>query len=248
VTKKKKEDKSSPFYALKDMRDRMEAEKKDANAKGDAKAKAGAKAGAKANATGNASTRAGAKAKPSDDDEAMSFHRLMSGVAPLPNDKPGRAGADPTRNQRASEIAARARAEAESARDRLSALVTGGIRFEVTDDGRHLEGRRTDTPPEALRKLRRGLLPIDARLDLHGMSAEEAENAVFAFLTKARANRERTVLLIHGKGDHSPGQRAVLRGEIGAWLSQGRASRLVSAFATAREDDGGEGATYVSLT
>jgi DNA-nicking Smr family endonuclease len=241
VSKKPKEDKSSPFYALKEMRDRMDAEKK-----------AGAQTGPKAKGSSpKPSASASAKSKPKqsagEDDDAMSFHRLMSGVAPLPTDKPARAGADPTKNQRANEIATRARAEADAARERLANLVTGGIRFEVTDDGAHLEGRREDTPPETLRKLRRGLFPIDARLDLHGMSSDEAEAAVFAFLSKARANKERTVLLIHGKGEHSPGKRAVLRGEIGAWLSQGRASRLVCAFSTAREDDGGEGATYVAL-
>jgi DNA-nicking Smr family endonuclease len=39
----------------------------------------------------------------------------------------------------------------------------------------------------------------------------------------------------------------VLRGEIAAWLSQGRAREHVAAFATARKDDGGEGAVYVAL-
>jgi DNA-nicking Smr family endonuclease len=38
-----------------------------------------------------------------------------------------------------------------------------------------------------------------------------------------------------------------LRGEIAAWLSQGRASHHVAAFATACPDDGGEGALYVLI-
>ena len=51
-----------------------------------------------------------------------------------------------------------------------------------------------------------------------------------------------TVLTLdHGKG------MGVLRGEIAAWLSQGRARDHVAAFATAREEDGGEGAVYVAL-
>jgi DNA-nicking Smr family endonuclease len=39
----------------------------------------------------------------------------------------------------------------------------------------------------------------------------------------------------------------VLRGEMAAWLSQGEASRSVAAFATAANEDGGEGALYVLL-
>ncbi|MBF5067367.1 DNA mismatch repair protein MutS, partial [Salmonella enterica subsp. enterica serovar Istanbul] len=69
------------------------------------------------------------------------------------------------------------------------------------------------------------------------------------FLRAMRARNERCVLVIHGKGERSPGGPggAVLRGEIGAWLSQGKSREHVIAFATARDDDGGEGAVYVAL-
>jgi DNA-nicking Smr family endonuclease len=62
-----------------------------------------------------------------------------------------------------------------------------------------------------------------------------------------RGQRERTVLVIHGKGEHSPMGIGVLRGEIAAWLSQGPSSEHVAAFATARESDGGAGAVYILL-
>ena len=61
-----------------------------------------------------------------------------------------------------------------------------------------------------------------------------------------RTRGERCVLVIHGKGHHSAGS-GVLRGEISAWLSQGRAREHVAAFATAHDEDGGEGAVYVAL-
>jgi DNA-nicking Smr family endonuclease len=98
-----------------------------------------------------------------------------------------------------------------------------------------------------LRKLRRGLFPIDARLDLHGLRREDAEAALERFLREKRARGERCLLVVHGKGQHSPGGLGVLRGEIAAWLSQGRTSVYVSAFATAGREDGGEGAVYVLL-
>jgi DNA-nicking Smr family endonuclease len=62
-----------------------------------------------------------------------------------------------------------------------------------------------------------------------------------------RARGERCVLVIHGKGEHSPQGAGVLRGEMAAWLSQGAASEHVAAFTTAGEHDGGEGAVYVLL-
>ena len=108
-------------------------------------------------------------------------------------------------------------------------------------------------PAEWLRKIRRGLLPVDGRLDLHGLRAEEARTALEEFLRDKRADGERCVLVIHGKGAHTSGgaetrtSSGILRGEIAAWLSQGRSSASVAAFATAREDDGGEGAVYVLL-
>jgi DNA-nicking Smr family endonuclease len=70
---------------------------------------------------------------------------------------------------------------------------------------------------------------------------------VHDFLRDKRARGERCVLVIHGRGTHSPGGTGILRGEVAAWLSQGAASEHVSAFATAADGDGGQGAVYVML-
>ncbi|HEY8079546.1 MAG TPA: Smr/MutS family protein [Labilithrix sp.] len=183
-------------------------------------------------------------------EDEMTFHRMMSGVVPL-DAKPSRVPMTSEERVRAprlkpEDIRAKARAEAEEVLGHLQQLVDDGARFEVTDDGRRVEGHRTDVPPNVMRSLRRGLLPIDARLDLHGMGAAEARERLVKFLEEKRARGERCVLVIHGKGEHSEGQ-PVLRGEISAWLSQGRARAFVAAFATATDADGGEGAVYVAL-
>lgn len=250
-SKKDKTDKGSPFFALKEIRDRMQKEAEAAKTAPAAKGKPGSHASMggppppqKGAARASAAKSGTAAAH---EDEVESFHRMMLGTAPMPTDKPARAGTDTQKGQRAAEIAVQARREAEEARDRLSALASGGVRFEVTDDGAHIEGKRLDAPPELLRKLRRGILPVDVTLDLHGLRAAEAEESLFAFLTKARTAGERVARVIHGKGQHSPGNTGVLRGELGAWLSQGRASRIVVAFATSPADLGGEGATLVAL-
>jgi DNA-nicking Smr family endonuclease len=150
-------------------------------------------------------------------------------------------------DQAAQRASALVDTEAEAVHEHLRSLVDGQARFEVADDGKRVEGRRLDVPIEALRKLRRGLLPIDGRLDLHGMGVQEARAQLALFLRTMRVRGERCVLVIHGKGEHSPQGTGVLRGEIAAWLSQGPSSEHVAAFVTARSDDGGEGAVYVLL-
>lgn len=174
------------------------------------------------------------------------FKRMMGGIQPLNDDKRGRVTTAPKLPKR--EVKAPPMKDPDDeVRDHLMNLVEGGARFEVNDDGKHLEGKRLDLVDSTFRKLRRGELPIDARLDLHGKRSDEARDALEKFLKEKRARRDRVVLVIHGRGDHSPAGIGVLRGEIGAWLSQSRASQHVAAFATAHGEDGGEGALYVLL-
>jgi DNA-nicking Smr family endonuclease len=182
----------------------------------------------------------------SDREDDLTFHRMMSGVTPLENRGSRVAVAtesriDPAKIKQPIDLKAKAEEEAKSVLDHLHHLVDDGVRFEVTDDGKRVEGRRVDVPPNLLRELRRGVLPIDGRLDLHGLAPEAAREKVLDFLRTQRTRGERCVLIIHGKGE------GVLRGEISAWLSQGRAREHVAAFATAHQDDGGEGAVYVAL-
>ncbi len=181
------------------------------------------------------------------DDDFM-FRRLMSGVVPIEESRTGRitTAKEPKAKPRAIDHDAAARAD-DQVREHLMSLVEGATRFEVTDDGARLEARRLDLGDSTWRRVRRGELPIDARLDLHGHNADEARAALEKFLSEKRARKDRMVLVIHGRGEHSPAGIGVLRGEIAAWLSQGRASQHVAAFATAREADGGRGALYVLL-
>jgi DNA-nicking Smr family endonuclease len=129
----------------------------------------------------------------------------------------------------------------------MRALVVEGLRFETLDDGERIEGRRIDVEPRELRRLRHGKFAVDGKLDLHGHGAHEARQALEAFIKKRALDGDRVVLVVHGKGSHSPRGHGVLRGEIAAWLSQGRSARHVAAFASAPEDEGGSGAVLVLL-
>lgn len=175
-----------------------------------------------------------------------SFAIYMAGVRALP-DRAGRIPLTASRLERSLDAAATLPDLDQGARALMRSLVTEGVRFETTDDGERIEGRRLDVDPRELRRLRRAQYAIDGKLDLHGHGVDEARRAVEVFVKKRAEGGDKVVAIVPGKGSHSPRQNGVLRGEIGAWLSQGRAARHVLAFATPPEDEGGTGAVLVLL-
>jgi DNA-nicking Smr family endonuclease len=99
---------------------------------------------------------------------------------------------------------------------------------------------------EHLRRLRRGEVPVELRVDLHGLVAKEARRRLAAELERAQAAGLRCVLVVHGRGLHSEGP-AVLREGVADWLSTAPLVARVMAFASARPEHGGSGASYVLL-
>jgi len=93
-----------------------------------------------------------------------------------------------------------------------------------------------------LRNLRKGQYNIEATLDLHGMTANEAMDAVEDFLQACLADGVRVALIIHGKGYHSKGP--VLKNKLNQWL---RSIDAVLAFCSAAPQHGSRGASYVLL-
>jgi DNA-nicking Smr family endonuclease len=241
---------SSPFDSLSTLRDQLKAQEsaKSEHAKGPAAKQAAT--GTTRGASASARPAQPHRAPPTETAQATSFAQLMAGVAPFAHDErrlPGPESDNPKAEDPREFYAAQARREEEEARRRLHELAHGNAAFEVVDSGQRTEGRRSDVSPNALRSLRQGQYHLDGELDLHGFSALDAKEAVQAFLAKARSRGARTLLLIHGRGNRTPGGTGVLRGEITAWLSQGPAALHVAAFATARPEDGGEGAVVVLL-
>jgi DNA-nicking Smr family endonuclease len=118
--------------------------------------------------------------------------------------------------------------------------------FALRSDETTVEGARVGFE-RRLRELARGLFPVFETLDLHGMTVEKAETAVRSFCAGARGHVPRTVLIIHGKGIHSPAGHAILRDAVAHWLSMAPVARDVLCFVTARPKHGGAGAMYVLL-
>ncbi|TGQ74586.1 MAG: DNA mismatch repair protein MutS [Mesorhizobium sp.] len=97
-----------------------------------------------------------------------------------------------------------------------------------------------------LDKLSKGRLPIEGRVDLHGMTQDEAYSLLFSFLHRAHAGGIRYVLVITGKGSSS-GSDGVLRRAVPAWLSTPAFRPLVSSHDHAARNHGGSGALYIRL-
>jgi DNA-nicking Smr family endonuclease len=95
-------------------------------------------------------------------------------------------------------------------------------------------------------KLAKGRLPIEGRVDLHGMTQEQAYSLLLSFLHRAHAGGVRYVLVITGKGSSSGGD-GVLRRAVPAWLSTAPFRPLVSSHDHAARNHGGAGALYVRL-
>lgn len=100
--------------------------------------------------------------------------------------------------------------------------------------------------PHTVERIRRGKVPIQARIDLHGCTQEEALSAVNEFLEESWRLGHRLVLVITGKGTARDGG-GVLRSAVPRWITEGRYRSHLVGIAPAEPRDGGDGAVYVML-
>jgi DNA-nicking Smr family endonuclease len=115
---------------------------------------------------------------------------------------------------------------------------------DIVTGGEPLSFQRAGVRTQVMRRLRRGLYPIDAELDLHGLSQSAARDELAVFMAGSRDRGYRCVRIIHGKGYRSGARGPVLKTAVNHWL---RLHLNVMAFVSARAIDGGTGALYVLL-
>ncbi|HXJ36259.1 MAG TPA: Smr/MutS family protein [Candidatus Eisenbacteria bacterium] len=181
------------------------------------------------------------KAPPPPDD-AILFSNAMQGVARLAAHERERiAGPAPAAEPR-SVVTEEAEALAT-----LSDLVNGDGTFDISETREYLEGHVLGLDPRVVRRLRRGDFAWQAHLDLHGMTAAVARDAVERFVVEGARAGLRCLLVVHGRGLNSKDQIPVLKERMKTWLARGRIGRHVLAFTSARAVDGGAGALYVLL-
>jgi DNA-nicking Smr family endonuclease len=97
------------------------------------------------------------------------------------------------------------------------------------------------------RKLSRGHLALEARIDLHGLIQSEAHGMLLDFLIRAHERGLRHVLVITGKGS-SLGSEGALKRAVPLWFSLPEFRFLISSYEPAARQHGGEGALYVRLS
>lgn len=169
-------------------------------------------------------------------DEATSLFRdAVRGVAPLA--APGKITHS---RKRPLPIPQQAPRDAQSA---PADLLSDHIPLEI-DAGDAWSFTRPGVSQQTLRRLRRGYWGIQARLDLHGLTREQARPELVAFLNSSVQRGLRCVQVIHGKGLSSKDREPVLKTRVGSWLAQ---REDVLAFCQARAEEGGSGAVLVLL-
>lgn len=129
---------------------------------------------------------------------------------------------------------------------KLKRLVDSGEGFVISLTPEYMEGTGHQVPSGITEHLHRGRFSIQDHIDLHGMDAPGALDALERFLKKATAEGLRSVLVIHGRGLSSPGE-PVLKTKLHQLLISNRWRKWILAFSSARSCDGGTGATYVLL-
>lgn len=106
----------------------------------------------------------------------------------------------------------------------------------------HLSFARSGISAKSLRIMRRGQETIEAILDLHGKTVEEARLSLHQFLLACQQQGKTKALIIHGKGRAQA--KPILKNKLNHWLRQ---SEQVLAFCSASKKDGGAGALYLRL-
>jgi DNA-nicking Smr family endonuclease len=106
-------------------------------------------------------------------------------------------------------------------------------------------GATADIDKRTAQRFTRGEMAIDGRIDLHGLTLDQAHSALSSFIRGASARGARCVVVVTGKGkDQSVGK---IRREVPLWLNQGGLRSLILAISEARPRQGGAGALYVLL-
>lgn len=120
-------------------------------------------------------------------------------------------------------------------------------------------GKKPSAPADCSydKRVRRGKVEIDGRLDLHGLNQNQAQAALFDFIHRGVARGASCLLVITGKGagDDAAGEflpwwreaPGVIKRRCPEWLAAPDLRPYVSRTARAHQRHGGDGALYVFL-
>lgn len=157
---------------------------------------------------------------------------------------------DPIKAQRRVDLKAKKDADIDKEKRRLAAQELTksqedplSVPVEMVDPLAVLSYRRAGVQHGVFKNLRLGKYILDARLDLHRLTVEQARQSIYQFILDCVSTDVRCALITHGKGvgRETP---ALLKSCVAHWLPQ---FEQVLSFYTAQKQHGGYGATYVLL-
>ena len=164
------------------------------------------------------------------------FRRAMQGTKPLQSE------------QRVPVAKPKPRPTARFSKADEQAVLTESLEDDVDtlehDSGGALRFHRQHVGKRTMRKLQRGGFSVQAEIDLHGMTVDEARPRLADFINYSASQGKYCVRVVHGKGLGSGERGPVLKSAVNRWL---RKWDCVLAFVSTRQVDGGTGAVYVLL-
>jgi len=173
--------------------------------------------------------------KPVSDDDMALFRDAVGQVRSVNHDRVDSAKPSPTPVIRHSE---------QDDRSVMQALLEDLSETDFLETGEHLSYTQPGVQRGVLKKLKSGRYSIQAEIDLHGLTVEEARQELSAFLKAVRERRQLCIRIIHGKGRKNAERAPRLKHAVNQWVQRNKA---VLAFCSARTNDCGTGAVYVLL-
>jgi DNA-nicking Smr family endonuclease len=106
-------------------------------------------------------------------------------------------------------------------------------------------GMVTAMDKRTAQRFKRGDMPVDGRIDLHGLNLDQAHGALIGFIRRSHARGARCVIVVTGKGGEKGAGK--IRREAPEWLGRPDVRPMILAVTQARPQHGGDGALYVLL-
>ena len=175
-----------------------------------------------------------------DDDKSESFGDFMKGVKPLAQDK-----IEPDSAPKPKASHSLQNSENLSREDKFKGQLLGELEYvtPVLPD-EILSFVRGGIQDKLKSKLKKGQIPFEAKIDLHGATVKQAGKELQNAIERAYANGIRCILVVHGRGLGSFDNKPALKTHVNYWL---RELPQVLAFHSALKKHGGTGALYVLL-
>ncbi len=168
------------------------------------------------------------------------FSEVIQGITPNKQDKI-------SRNSKAKLTKKTDKAYHRAQATQETSLVSDGLSTESVDIVESDQALFFASPGiqlKVIKRLRKGHMPWEQGIDLHGYNIDEARDQLSNFIRSCYYQGCQIALVVHGKAYSQSGSIPLLKSYTNDWLRQ---LPEVLAFSSAQPKDGGAGALYVLL-